>query len=95
MKNKELKIVRKKLDKLDLKNLSLIKKRTSLVNQVIKIKKYKSQIVDKKRIKEVLKKIRLNSTKKKIDPRITEKIWKSMIASYIEYERRKFKAKNK
>ena len=84
MKNKELKIVRKKLDKLDLKILSLIKKRTSLVNQVIKIKKYKSQIVDKKRIKEVLKKIRLNSTKKKIDPRITEKIWKSMIASYIE-----------
>ena len=93
MKNKELKIVRKKLDKLDLKILSLIKKRTSLVNQVIKIKKYKSQIVDKKRIKEVLKKIRLNSTKKKIDPRITEKIWKSMIASYIEYERRKFKEK--
>ena len=70
MKNKELKIVRKKLDKLDLKILSLIKKRTLLVNQVIKIKKYKSQIVDKKRIKEVLKKIRLNSTKKKIDPRI-------------------------
>ena len=66
MKNKELKIVRKKLDKLDLKILSLIKKRTSLVNQVIKIKKYKSKIVDKKRIKEVLKKIRLNSTKKKI-----------------------------
>ena len=93
MKNKELKIVRKKLDKLDLKILSLIKKRTSLVNQVIKIKKYKSQIVDKKRIKEVLKKIRLNSTKKKIDPRITQKIWKSMIASYIEYERRKFKEK--
>jgi len=93
MKNKELKIVRKKLDKLDLKILSLIKKRTLLVNQVIKIKKYKSQIVDKKRIKEVLKKIRLNSTKKKIDPRITQKIWKSMIASYIEYERRKFKEK--
>ncbi len=93
MKNKELKIVRKKLDKLDLKILSLVKKRTTLVNQVIKIKKFKSQIVDRKRIKEVLKKIRLNSAKKKIDPKITQKIWKSMIASYIDYERRKFKEK--
>ena len=93
MKNKKLEPVRKKLDKLDLKILSLIKKRTILVNQVVKIKKFKSQIVDKKRIKQVLRKIRSNSVKKKIDPKITQKIWKSMIASYINYERRKFKEK--
>jgi chorismate mutase len=93
MKNKKLKFVRSKLDKLDLKILGLIKKRTSLVNQVIKIKKFKNQIVDNKRIIEVLKKIRLNSIKKKIDPKITQKIWKSMISSYIEYEKNKFKKK--
>ena len=93
MKNKELKSVRNKLDRLDNKILGLIKKRTFLVNQVIKIKKFKNQIVDKKRIIEVLSKIKLNSIKKKIDPKITEKIWKSMIASYIDYERKKFKKK--
>ena len=93
MKNNKLTKVRNKLDKLDLSILSLIKKRTLLVNQVIKIKKYKSQIVDKSRIAEVLNKIKKNSIKKKIDPQITKKIWKSMIKSYIEYERKKFKVK--
>ena len=91
MKNNKLTKVRNKLDKLDLSILSLIKKRTLLVNQVIKIKKYKSQIVDKSRIAEVLNKIKKNSIKKKIDPQITKKIWKSMIKSYIDYERKKFK----
>lgn len=93
MKNNKLTKVRNKLDKLDLSILSLIKKRTLLVNQVIKIKKYKSQIVDKSRIAEVLNKIKKNSIKKKIDPEITKKIWKSMIKSYIDYERKKFKIK--
>ena len=93
MKNKKLKSVRNKLDKLDFKILGLIKKRTSLVNQVIKIKKFKNQIVDKKRIIEVLRKVKLNSIKKNIDPKITQKIWKSMISSYIEYEKRNFKKK--
>ena len=93
MKNNKLTKVRNNLDKLDLSILSLIKKRTLLVNQVIKIKKYKSQIVDKSRITEVLNKIKKNSIKKKIDPQITKKIWKSMIKSYIDYERKKFKIK--
>jgi chorismate mutase len=91
MKKNKLKIVRNKLDVLDLKILSLIKKRTVLVNQVIKIKKYKKQIVDQARIKEVLKKIKNNSIKKKIDPQITNNIWRSMIKSYIDYEKKNFK----
>ena len=91
MKKNKLKIVRNKLDILDTKILGLIKKRTLLVNKVIKIKKYKNQIVDKARIEEVLKKVRKNSLKNKIDPQITLKIWKSMIKSYIDYERKNFK----
>ena len=91
MKKNKLKIVRNKLDVLDLKILSLIKKRTVLVNRVIKIKKYKKQIVDEVRIKEVLKKIKNNSIKKKIDPQITNNIWRSMIKSYIDYEKKNFK----
>ena len=93
MEKNKLKIVRNKLDKLDLKLLSLVKKRTLLVNQVIKIKKHKKQIIDKVRINEILLKIRKNSIKKKIDPQITNKIWKSMIGSYIDYETKNFKKK--
>jgi chorismate mutase len=93
MDKKKLINVRKKLDKLDYKILLLIKKRTLLVNNVIKLKKFKKQIVDKARIKEVLRKVKNHSIKKNIDIKITQKIWKSMINSYIDYEKRYFKKK--
>ena len=93
MNNKDLNKVRKKIDLLDKKLLILIKTRTNLVKQVIKLKKYKKQIVDRKRIKKVLRNIKRDSIRKKIDPKLTVKIWNSMIKSYIEYEKRNFKKK--
>ena len=93
MDKNKLKIIRKKLDKLDYKILLLIKKRTILVNQVIHLKKLKKEIVDKSRIKDVLKKVRNHSIRKNIDTQITKKIWMSMIHSYIDYEKRNFKKK--
>ena len=80
-----------KLDKIDLKLILIIKKRTNLVNEVIKLKKNKNEIVDKKRIKFILDKIRKKSIKLKIDPIITVSIWKEMIKSFIKYEYKKFK----
>ena len=93
MDKKKINIVRKKLDKLDYKILFLIKKRTDLVNQVIKIKTSKKQIVDKSRIKQVLNNIKKKSFKINVDPKITESIWSSMIQTYINYEKRKFRKK--
>jgi chorismate mutase len=90
---KKLNIQRKKLDKLDNKLLSLIKIRTEIINKVISLKSSKKEIIDKKRISFILKKVKKESLRKKIDPRITYKIWKSMIWSYIEYERKNFKKK--
>ena len=90
---KKLALIRVKLDKLDNQLLSLIKKRTILVNDVLKLKEFKNEIVDKKRINQILKKIRLKSKKIKIDPQITNRIWKNMIWSYINYEKKNFKKK--
>ena len=90
---KKLEIVRSKLDKLDNNLLSLIKYRTSLVNEVLKLKEFKKEIVDQKRIKFILKKIHEKSKKLNIDPKITNRIWKNMIWTYIDYEKRKFKKK--
>ena len=45
----------------------------------------------KKRISFILKKIKKKSIQKKIDPKITNRIWKNMIWSYIDYEKRNFK----
>ena len=93
MKNKKINIIRKKLDKLDLKMLSIIKKRSLLVNQILKQKKFKNQIIDQKRIKIILNKIKKESKNKKIDPKITNTIWKSMIRAFINYEFKNFKKK--
>ena len=93
MKNKMIISVRKKLDKLDLKMLSIVKKRSLLVDKIVDQKIYKNQIVDKKRIKIILKKIKIESKKRNIDPKITYTIWKSMIRAFINYEFKKFKKK--
>ena len=89
----KLNILRKKLDILDNALLKVLKKRSSLVNEALKLKQYKSEIVDKKRIDLILKKIKKKSIQNNIDPKITNRIWISMIWSYIDYERRKFKKK--
>ena len=90
---KKLEIIRNKLDNLDNKLLSLIKYRTNLVKEVLKLKELKKEIVDKRRISFILKKIHLKSKKLKIDPKITNRIWKNMILAYIDYEKRNFKKK--
>ena len=58
---KKLNKLRVKLDKLDNSLISLIKKRTGLVEEVLSLKKYKHQIVDKRRIAIILKNIRNKS----------------------------------
>ncbi len=93
LKRKKLNKIRSKLDKLDNSLIKIIKKRTYLVNQVLKLKDKKKEIIDNKRIKIILKNIRKKSIKNKIDPRITHRIWKNMIWSYIDYEKRNFKKK--
>ena len=91
--NKNIVKIRKKLDNLDNQLLQIIKKRTYLVDQVIKNKKFKKDIIDKKRISIILKNITKKSKQKKIDIKITQKIWKSMIRAFIDYEFRNFKKK--
>jgi len=88
---KNLKKIRTKLDKLDNSILILIKKRLSLVNQVLKEKKFKKQIIDNKRINKIMIRIRKKSLQKNIDPKITKKIWSAMIKAFIDYEFRNFK----
>ena len=93
LKRKKLNEIRLKLDKLDNSLIKLIKQRTNLVNQVLKLKDKKKEIIDNKRIKIILKNIRKKSLANNIDPKITNRIWKNMIWSYIDYEKRNFKRK--
>ena len=82
---------RKKIDKIDQQIFFLIKRRTDVVKKMLKLKKYKHEIVDHKRIKEILSTLKKKSIRNKIDPKITKRIWKSMIWSYVDFQRRNFK----
>ena len=93
LKKKKLNKIRIQLDKLDNSLIKLIKIRTNLVKRVLVLKDKKNQIVDQKRIKFILKNIKIKSIKNKIDPKITNRIWKNMIWSYIDFEKRNFKKK--
>ena len=93
IKRNKLSKIRIELDKLDNYLIKIIKKRTNLVQKVLKLKDKKNQIIDQKRINLILKNIKRKSIKNKIDPKITHRIWKNMIWAYIDYEKRNFKKK--
>ena len=93
MNKKKLKIARKKIDQLDKKIFNLIKRRTKIVRYMLSLKQFKNQIVDQKRINVILKNIRKKSVQHGVDPKVTSRIWKTMIWSFINYQRRNFKKK--
>ena len=93
MDKKKLRIARNKIDRLDSSIFNLIKKRTKIVKYMLSLKQFKNQIVDQKRINAILKNIRKKSVRHRVDSKITSRIWKAMIWSYISYQRRSFKKK--
>ena len=92
---KKLLILRKKLDKVDDKLLNIIKIRSNYVKEVLSLKEFKKEIIDRKRIKLILRNIQRKSIKKGIDTNISKRIWKNMIYAFIEYEYRNFNKRNK
>ncbi len=92
---KKLLILRKKLDKVDDKLLSILKIRSNYVKDVLSLKEFKKEIIDRKRIKLILRNIQRKSIKKGIDTKISYRVWKNMIYAFIYYEFRNFKKQNK
>ena len=93
MNKKKLKIARRKIDQLDNSIFTLIRKRTKVVKYMLSLKQFKNQIVDQKRINVILKNIRKKSVQHGVDPKVTSRIWKTMIWSFVNYQRRNFKKK--
>ena len=90
---KKLIVLRRKLDSLDNQLIKILKRRFNIVQNVLKLKEKKSEIIDRKRINVILDNIKKKSQMYKIDTRITLKVWKSMINAFIQYEFKNFKKK--
>tara|TARA_B100000965_G_scaffold146193_1_gene121842 strand:- start:275 stop:562 length:288 start_codon:yes stop_codon:yes gene_type:complete len=95
MKNnsEEMKLIRKKIDQVDDKLLPLMVKRSKLVEKALSLKKKKTEIVDKKRIDEISKKIVKKSIELGGNSKLLKSIWLSIIKNFIDYENREFKKK--
>ena len=93
MDKKKLKKARNKIDQIDKSIFNLIKKRTKVVKYMLGLKQLKSHIVDYKRINSILKNIRKRSIQHAIDPKITTSIWRTMIWSYVNFQKKNFKKK--
>ena len=93
MNKKKLELARKKVDQLDNKIFHLIKKRTQIIKYMLSLKKFKKEIIDHKRNNEIFKKIKNRSIRNNIDPNITRRIWKAIIWSYVDFQKRNFRKK--
>ena len=87
----KMKKVRSAIDRIDDRILPLIVQRSKLVNDALEIKSRKNEIVDRKRINQILKKVGSESKKMKADPKLIKSIWMDMIQNFIEHERKEFK----
>ena len=95
MKNnsKEMKFIRQKIDQVDDKLLPLMVKRSKLVEKALSLKKRQTEIVDKKRINEISKKIVKKTSKLGGNSKLLKSIWLSIIQNFIDYENQEFKKK--
>ena len=89
----EMKLIRKKIDQIDDKLLPLMVKRSKLVEKALSFKKRQTEIVDKKRIDEISKKIVKKSLELNANSRLLKSIWLSIIQNFIDYEKQEFKKK--
>ena len=82
MNKRKLTLVRKKIDKIDNQIFNLIKQRTKLIQVIMNIKSLKKQIVDQKRISEILKKIKKKSISHSVDSKLTKKSYGNFFLKY-------------
>jgi chorismate mutase len=87
-KKKNIDRIRKNIDNIDTQILKLLSFRRKEVLQITKCKK-RSEIVDKKRIAVMLKRLILKGKNLKIESYVIANVWKAMIKSFIKLEKEK------
>ena len=87
MSQKKIIKIRSTIDSIDKQIIRLLGLRKK---QVLKIAKYKNKrtIVDRKRINQIMKRIKLESKKNKIDFNLVKNFWKQLIQYSIKLEKK-------
>ncbi|MEC7834717.1 MAG: chorismate mutase [Pseudomonadota bacterium] len=87
--------VRKNIDAIDNQIAKLLVKRSSFVLQATYFKTKKSQLIDRKRIARIIKRVSNVAKKQKLSPIIVEKVFRKMINQFILLETKEFNRINK
>ena len=87
--------VRKNIDTIDNQIVKLLIKRSSFVLQATYFKTKKSQLIDRKRIARIIKRVSNIAKKQKLSPIIVEKVFRKMINQFILLETKEFNRINK
>ena len=82
--------VRKNIDAIDNQIAKLLVKRSSFVLQATYFKTKKSQLIDRKRIARIIKRVSNVAKKQKLSPIIVEKVFRKMINQFILLETKEF-----
>lgn len=78
--------VRQHIDKIDSELIQLIAKRSTYVNQAAQFKKSVNEVKASDRVTAIIEKVRVLSEQYNLNPLIAEKIYRTMINSFIEQE---------
>jgi isochorismate pyruvate lyase len=83
---KTIEEVRENINRIDREIVELISQRSSYVGQAAKFKKTTQDVKAPARVEEIILKVRGLAVENHLDPDIIEKIYRTMIACFIDYE---------
>jgi isochorismate pyruvate lyase len=83
---KTIEEVRENINRIDREIVELISQRSSYVGQAAKFKKTTEDVKAPVRVEEIISKVRNLAVEKNLDPDIVEKIYRTMITCFIDYE---------
>jgi isochorismate pyruvate lyase len=83
---KTIEEVRENINRIDREIVELISQRSRYVGQAAKFKKTTQDVKAPARVEEIILKVRGIAVENHLDPDIVEKIYRTMIACFIDYE---------
>jgi len=83
---KSIEEVTENINRIDREIVELISQRSRYVEQAAKFKKTTQDVKAPARVEEIILKVRGLAVEKNLEPDIVEKIYRTMIACFIDYE---------
>ena len=82
--------VREEIDRIDREIVRLLAARSHYVEQATRFKQTVEEVAAPRRVEHVIAKVRRLAGEHELDPGIVERVYRAMIAAFIDHERTEF-----